>query len=79
MLEKKKEEEEVERKKREELIRLIRELERQPKKRTKGYDPTETMGLGLLEEMSMVELRERLEHVKNERREEEERIRQDNL
>jgi hypothetical protein len=61
LMEKKKEEEAAERKKREELIREIRELERQPKKRTKGFDPTETAGLGLLNEMSIVELRERLE------------------
>lgn len=42
MLLKKKEEEEVERKKKEELIRKIREIQKQPKERTKGYDPTET-------------------------------------
>lgn len=59
-LQKKKEEEEVERKKREELIRKIREAEALPRVRTKGYDPTETMGIGLLEEMSLVQLRERL-------------------
>lgn len=71
----KKQEEEEERKKRDELIKQIRELERQPKKRTCGYDPTETMGYGLLEEMSMVELREKLEHVKMEQKLREEEVR----
>ena len=42
MLLKKKEEDEVEHKKKEELIRKIREIQKQPKERTKGYDPTET-------------------------------------
>ncbi len=54
----------MERKKREELIRQIRELERIPIVRTKGFDPTETSGVGLLEEMSIAELRERLEFNK---------------
>lgn len=42
MLLKKKEEDEVERKKKEELIRKIKEIQKQPKERTKGFDPTET-------------------------------------
>jgi preprotein translocase subunit Sec63 len=46
------------------LIRQIRELEKIPIVRTKGFDPTETMGFGLLNEMSVAELRERLEYKK---------------
>ena len=42
MRERKKEEDLVEQKKREELIRKIRDLDRAPKERTKGFDPTET-------------------------------------
>ena len=61
-MQRRKEEEEVEQRKREELIRQIRELERIPIVRTKGFDPTETSGYGLLDEMSIAELRERLEY-----------------
>lgn len=51
-------------KKKQELIRKIREIQKQPKQRTQGFDPTETMGLGLLEEMSLEQLREKLTEVK---------------
>ena len=50
--------------KRQELIRQIRELEKIPIQRTKGFDPTEAGGHGLMIEMSVAELRERLEFVK---------------
>ena len=50
-----------------ELIRQIRELEKIPIQRTKGFDPTEAGGHGLMEEVSVAELRERLEFNKRER------------
>lgn len=61
-LQRKKEEEAALHAKRQELIRQIRELEKIPIIRTKGFDPTEAGGHGLLEEMSIAELRERIEH-----------------
>ena len=57
----KNEEKKLEQERRDDLIRQIRELERIPIKRTTGFDPSETPGYGLLEEMSLVELKERLE------------------
>ncbi len=47
--------------KKEELIRQLRELERIPIQRAKGFDPTEAGSHGLLCEMSVAELRERIE------------------
>jgi hypothetical protein len=61
-----KEEEAIEQAKRDELISQIRDLERQPISRVKGFDPNEIMGFGLLEEMSLAQLRERLENRKKE-------------
>ena len=61
-LERKREEDALELARKEELIRQIRELEKIPIVRTTGFDPTETAGHGLLEEMSLAELRERLEY-----------------
>lgn len=69
----------IEQRKREELIRQIRELERVPIVRTKGFDPTETSGLGLLDEMSIAELRERLEFNKLKTQQELHIKREDNL
>jgi len=63
-LKRKKDEEEFEHRRKQELIRQIRELEKIPIVRTKGFDPTETGGYGLLEEMSIAELRERIEFNK---------------
>ena len=63
-LKRKRDEEEFERQRKQELIRQIRELEKIPIVRTKGFDPTEAGGHGLLEEMSIAELRERIEYNK---------------
>lgn len=78
-LQRRKEEEEIEQRKREELIRQIRELEKIPIVRTKGFDPTETGGYGLLDEMSIAELRERLEYNKMVREQELESKRLENI
>jgi len=62
-----------------ELIRQIRELEKIPIQRTKGFDPTEAGGHGLMEEMSIAELRERLEFQKRQQEQEVEFKRESNL
>ena len=46
------------------LIRQIRALERVPKVKVKVFDPTQSSQQGLLGEMSLVELRERVEMLK---------------
>lgn len=79
MLTRKKLEEEIEMKRKQELIMQIRELEKIPIVRTKGFDPTETGGYGLLEEMSIAELRERLEFNKRQIEQDTELKRQQNL
>ena len=56
-----KQEQKILNERRDDLIRQIRELEKIPVKRVTGYDPSETPGYGLLEEMSIIELKERLE------------------
>lgn len=78
-MQRKKEEDAIEQQKREELIRQIRELEKIPIVRTKGFDPTETGGHGILEEMSIAELRERIEFNKREREIETNMKREENL
>lgn len=77
-LARRREEDEAELRKREELIRQIRELEKIPIVRTQGFDPTETAGHGLLNEMSIAELRERLEYEKIRRQAECEQKREEN-
>ena len=46
----------VEREKRLALVKEIRDIEWGPHSKPKPYDPTTTAGIGLLEEMSIIEL-----------------------
>ena len=39
-------------------------MEKIPIVRTRGYDPTESGAHGIYQEMSMIELRERIEFIK---------------
>merc|ERR1711862_1092864 len=61
---------------RDSLINKIRELDKRIIKKSKGFDPTETAGLGLLEEMSLFELNEKIENLKAEKKAQEEKTRQ---
>ena len=54
-------------------------MEKIPIQRTKGFDPTEAGGHGLMEEMSIAELRERLEYNKRLQEQEIEFKRETNL
>ena len=54
------EEDKIIKEKRDNMVNQIRTLEKIPKKRETGFDPTETPGYGILNEMSLAELRERL-------------------
>ncbi len=71
-------EKKLELERRDEIVRQIRELEKLPMIRTTGFDPTETQGIGLLEEMSLVELKERLEIQKKMLKEQIESKREEN-
>ena len=71
-------EKKLELERRDDIVRQIRELEKLPMIRTTGFDPTETQGIGLLEEMSLVELKERLEIQKKMLKEQIESKREEN-
>ncbi|KAG2393658.1 hypothetical protein C9374_007189 [Naegleria lovaniensis] len=59
-----KQQHEEEQRKREDLIKQIRALVNAPKRQTKTFDRTETSEVGLLAEMSIVQLKERLDELK---------------
>jgi len=61
----------VEQERRADLIKQIRALELVPRKRETHVDPTYTPQLGLLEEMSLAELRERMAIVEEQQKEDE--------
>jgi hypothetical protein len=66
----------AEEERRADLIKQIRALERVPKKRVVAFDPTYVPPVGVLEQMSLAELRERLATAEAERKEEEAKRRQ---
>ena len=70
-----KEERRQEEARRADLIKQIRALELVPRKRESRLDPTYTPQLGLLEEMSLAELRERMLIMEEQRQEDEEQKR----
>merc|ERR1712188_118940 len=63
--ERRRKEEEQEMEKKRDLIRQIRAMEKVPVDKTKPFDPSEPPNQGYMEEMSLAELRERLEMVKS--------------
>ncbi|CAE8638882.1 unnamed protein product [Polarella glacialis] len=77
--EKKRKEDEQELERRKDLIRQIRALEKAPVERYKVFDPAEPPCMGLLEEMSLAELRERLKIVSANRAKETEEKRERQL
>mmetsp|Transcript_16296 Transcript_16296/g.44810 ORF Transcript_16296/g.44810 Transcript_16296/m.44810 type:complete len:552 (+) Transcript_16296:1048-2703(+) len=70
------EERRVEEERRADLIRQIRALELVPKKRVVALDPTYVPQVGVLEQMSLAELRERLQIAQLEKKAEEEKRRE---
>mmetsp|Transcript_9347 Transcript_9347/g.13912 ORF Transcript_9347/g.13912 Transcript_9347/m.13912 type:complete len:470 (+) Transcript_9347:1264-2673(+) len=78
-IERRKEEEAIEKAKRDELINQIRELESQRTNKSKEFDPNEVVGHGLLEEMSLAQLKEKLEERKKLFQEEAEKKREENI
>lgn len=66
------EERALEHQRKQDLIRQLRAMENVPMAPTKEFDPTSTMEIGLLEEMSLAELKERMAVVKRKQKEAEE-------